>query len=155
MDLGERAIGVLLAQRRTQDEERKAWGETFADHGLVFAREDGNPLGLIRRDPNPPLGDGLDVSAVVTDFALMFTFRAFHEADHTRAGGYTQRFGYVPADDLEHARHHIWRRWPRLAPPEFRQRMERAAAADAAVATTRPRDPAPVLVVPRTGGEQR
>ena len=35
---------MLLAQRLGQDEERQAWGEAYADHDLVFAREDGNPL---------------------------------------------------------------------------------------------------------------
>ncbi len=44
VDLGEQGIGVLLAQRFAQDEERAAWGQAYVDHGLVFAREDGNPL---------------------------------------------------------------------------------------------------------------
>ncbi len=44
IDLGERGVGVLLAQRLSQDEERAAWSEAYADHDLVFAREDGNPL---------------------------------------------------------------------------------------------------------------
>jgi len=44
VDLGERGVGVLLAQRLAQDEERAAWWSAYVDHGLVFAREDGNPL---------------------------------------------------------------------------------------------------------------
>ena len=44
VDLGERGTGTLLAQRLSQDAERAAWGEAYADHGLVFAREDGDPI---------------------------------------------------------------------------------------------------------------
>lgn len=44
VDLGERGVGVLLGHRLEQDAERAAWGDAYADHGLVFAREDGNPL---------------------------------------------------------------------------------------------------------------
>ncbi len=44
VDLGDRGVGVLLAQRLAQDVERAEWGEAYTDHGLVFAREDGNPL---------------------------------------------------------------------------------------------------------------
>ncbi len=44
VDLGERGVGVLLAQQLAQDAERAAWGKAYSDHGLVFAREDGNPL---------------------------------------------------------------------------------------------------------------
>lgn len=44
VDLGERRVGVLLAQRLAQDVERDAWGSAYVDHGLVYAREDGNPL---------------------------------------------------------------------------------------------------------------
>jgi len=39
-------VGVLLAHRLAQDAERAAWGAAYVDHGLVFAREDGNPLPL-------------------------------------------------------------------------------------------------------------
>ena len=39
-------VGVLLAHRLTQDAERQEWGIDYVDHGLVFAREDGNPLPL-------------------------------------------------------------------------------------------------------------
>jgi integrase len=39
-------VGVLLAHRLTQDPERQEWGIDYVDHGLVFAREDGNPLPL-------------------------------------------------------------------------------------------------------------
>ncbi len=34
VDLGERGVGVLLAQRLSQDEERSAWGDAYADHDL-------------------------------------------------------------------------------------------------------------------------
>lgn len=37
-------VSVLLGQQLAQGDERQAWGEAYADHGLVFAREDGNPL---------------------------------------------------------------------------------------------------------------
>jgi integrase len=37
-------VGILLAHRLQQDEERAAWGEAYADHDLMFAREDGDPL---------------------------------------------------------------------------------------------------------------
>jgi hypothetical protein len=47
VDLGDRGVGVLLAQRLVQDAERQQWGAAYSDHGLVFAREDGTPL-----DPN-------------------------------------------------------------------------------------------------------
>jgi integrase len=39
-------VGVLLALRLAQDEERAEWGTAYVDHGLVFAQEDGNPLRL-------------------------------------------------------------------------------------------------------------
>jgi len=42
--LDDHTIGALLAHRMRQDAERAAWGDAYADHGLVFAREDGNPL---------------------------------------------------------------------------------------------------------------
>ena len=43
VDLGERGIGSLLAHRLAQDEERAVWGSAYTDHGLVFARETGDP----------------------------------------------------------------------------------------------------------------
>jgi integrase len=46
VELDGRTVGVLLAQRLQQDEQRAAWGAAYVDHGLVFAREDGNPLRL-------------------------------------------------------------------------------------------------------------
>ena len=49
-------IGVLLAHRLTQDAERLEWGIDYIDHGLVFAREDGNPLPL---DQSPSGSDEL------------------------------------------------------------------------------------------------
>ena len=43
VDLDGRAVGTLMAHRLQQDVERTAWGAEYADHGLVFAREDGDP----------------------------------------------------------------------------------------------------------------
>jgi len=43
VDLDGRAVGALMAHRLQQDVERTAWGAEYADHGLVFAREDGDP----------------------------------------------------------------------------------------------------------------
>lgn len=37
-------VAVLLGQQLRQGEERIVWGSAYVDHGLVFAREDGNPL---------------------------------------------------------------------------------------------------------------
>lgn len=37
-------VAVLLGQQLAQGEERAEWGEAYADHGLVFARENGDPL---------------------------------------------------------------------------------------------------------------
>lgn len=42
--LSDGLVGVLMALRFQQQAERDQWGETYADHGLVFAQEDGNPL---------------------------------------------------------------------------------------------------------------
>ncbi|WP_158595428.1 site-specific integrase [Galactobacter caseinivorans] len=36
-------VAVLLSQQLAQGEERADWGDAYLDHGLVFAREDGNP----------------------------------------------------------------------------------------------------------------
>lgn len=44
VDLDEGTLGALLAHRMQQDTERATWGDAYADHDLVFAREDGNPL---------------------------------------------------------------------------------------------------------------
>jgi len=44
IDLDTGTVGALLAHRLRQDAERAEWGEAYADHGLVFAREDGAPL---------------------------------------------------------------------------------------------------------------
>ncbi len=44
IDLDENTVGALIAHKLRQDAERETWGEAYADHGLVFAREDGNPL---------------------------------------------------------------------------------------------------------------
>jgi integrase len=44
VDLDAGAIGTLIGHRLAQDEERTAWGQAYTEHGLVFAREDGNPI---------------------------------------------------------------------------------------------------------------
>ncbi|AZM47713.1 site-specific integrase [Streptomyces sp. WAC 06738] len=44
VDLDEGTVGALIAHKLRQDTERVQWGEAYADHGLVFPREDGNPL---------------------------------------------------------------------------------------------------------------
>ncbi len=44
VDLDAGTLGSLLAHRLGQDSERAAWGEAYADSGLVFTREDGRPL---------------------------------------------------------------------------------------------------------------
>ena len=38
-------VGLLMEHRLRQDAHRAEWGEAYQDHGLVFAREDGTPLG--------------------------------------------------------------------------------------------------------------
>ncbi len=43
VDLDDRATGALLAHRFTQEAERSDWGAAYVDHGLVFARENGQP----------------------------------------------------------------------------------------------------------------
>ena len=44
VDLDEVTVGALLAHQLRQQAEQEKWGEAYADHGLVFAREDGKPL---------------------------------------------------------------------------------------------------------------
>ncbi len=44
VELGERALGALLAHRLEQDTERATWGAAYVDNGYVFAREDGTAL---------------------------------------------------------------------------------------------------------------
>jgi integrase len=44
IELDAHTMGVLLDQRFRQDIDREQLGTAYADHGLVFAREDGNPL---------------------------------------------------------------------------------------------------------------
>lgn len=44
IELGQLATGVLMAQRLEQDRHRSEWGSAYADHDLVFAQEDGNPI---------------------------------------------------------------------------------------------------------------
>ncbi len=38
-----RAVGALLAHQLSQESERAVWGKLYADHDLVFARENGKP----------------------------------------------------------------------------------------------------------------
>lgn len=44
IDLDEVTVGALLAHQFRQQAEEQQWGEAYSGHGLVFAREDGNPL---------------------------------------------------------------------------------------------------------------
>ena len=44
VDLDDGTVGALLGHRLGQDSERAAWGPAYVDHGLVFARENGEPL---------------------------------------------------------------------------------------------------------------
>jgi integrase len=44
VDLGQAGVGVLLEQRLRQEAERVQGGSVYADHDLVFARKDGNPI---------------------------------------------------------------------------------------------------------------
>jgi len=44
VDLDDGTVGALLGHRLAQDTERAEWGQAYADHGLVFARENGEPL---------------------------------------------------------------------------------------------------------------
>lgn len=43
VDLGQDAIGVLMAQRLRQDAVRAQLGEAYDDHDLVFCKDDGSP----------------------------------------------------------------------------------------------------------------
>ncbi len=44
-------VGVLLEHRLRQDLERAVWADAYVEHGLVFAREDGQPIppGLVTK----------------------------------------------------------------------------------------------------------
>lgn len=44
IDLDPRTVAVLRSWRKRQLEERLALGETYEDHGLVFARPEGTPI---------------------------------------------------------------------------------------------------------------
>jgi integrase len=44
IELEAHTTGVLLDQLLRQDGDREAWGEAYIDHGLVFARANGEPL---------------------------------------------------------------------------------------------------------------
>lgn len=46
VELDSGTAGVLLGHQMHQQTERDDWGVAYVDHGLVFAREDGNPLAL-------------------------------------------------------------------------------------------------------------
>lgn len=76
-----------------------------------------------------------------------YGFHAFHDLPDADPDGYPERFGYVPADTLQAARRHVWRRFPQEAPPAVRERMHRADGARARLAAAQP-TPAPPLMVP-------
>lgn len=72
-------VAVLLGQQLAQGEERAQWGEAYADHGLVFARENGDPLRpswvtrrfrelqagvTVQADPEQPDGDRVPLRPV-------------------------------------------------------------------------------------------
>lgn len=44
VELDRGTIGVLLAHRLQQDQERRVRGRAYVEHGLVFARADGQPI---------------------------------------------------------------------------------------------------------------
>ncbi|MGX5356856.1 tyrosine-type recombinase/integrase [Kocuria sp. KH4] len=44
VELDQLTAGVLLGHQLAQAGEREQWGQAYAEHGLVFAQEDGNPL---------------------------------------------------------------------------------------------------------------
>ena len=44
VELDGQTVGLLLEHRLRQDAHRDQLGDAYADHGLVFAREDGSPL---------------------------------------------------------------------------------------------------------------
>ncbi len=44
VDLDANTLGTLLGHRLAQDTERAAWGSGYSDHGLIFARENGEPI---------------------------------------------------------------------------------------------------------------
>lgn len=44
VDIGRQTAGALLGHRLVQDAERAQWGSAYVEHGLVFAREDGQPI---------------------------------------------------------------------------------------------------------------
>lgn len=44
VELDSGTVGLLLEHRLRQDSERAQWGAAYINHGLVFAREDGQPI---------------------------------------------------------------------------------------------------------------
>lgn len=48
VELDSHTVAALLEHRLRQDAERGAWGEAYVDHGLVFCRENGDPMPPIR-----------------------------------------------------------------------------------------------------------
>jgi integrase len=44
VELDRNTAGVLLGWQVAQAAERDVWGQTYADHGLIFCQEDGTPL---------------------------------------------------------------------------------------------------------------
>ena len=75
VDLDAHTVGVLLAHRLTQDAERAAWGPAYVEHGLVFAREDGNPI--------PPTRVGKRFDDIVAEHGLRKV--RLHDLRHGRA----------------------------------------------------------------------
>jgi hypothetical protein len=43
VELSQGTIGALMARRLTQDVGRQQWCDTYQDHDLMFARENGAP----------------------------------------------------------------------------------------------------------------
>lgn len=77
-----------------------------------------------------------------------YHFRAYHDVPDADPHGSPVRFAYVPAETLDAARRHVWRRFPLQAPPAMQARMRRADEARARLAASRPTPPAPPLTVP-------
>ena len=44
IDLDSSTLGALLGHRLAQEAERTAWGAAYSDHGLIFAKENGEPI---------------------------------------------------------------------------------------------------------------
>jgi len=77
-----------------------------------------------------------------------YAFVPFHAATGVEPDGYPERFGYLPVEALSAARSHVWTRFPRQAPAEWRERHSRAQSATLAMAQARP-IMAPAIRVPQ------